>query len=274
MRRLHVALATACLLVLTACGGSGSSVPQRAATPVGPATPSTSATLAPAPPPAPPPQRACYRLGYDAVLAPTSDAKPADCTRLHTAVAFYVGSYDPSLRVDSDAVHRQVASVCPQRFAAFVGGSQTDRRLSMLRTVWFTPTAEEAAQGAHWFECVAIALRGDQELAFLRYRVAGALDRAAGRAAYGLCGNAEPGTAGFEQRICSNPHSWKALRTVDFPAGRYPGEDHVRSAGQQPCQDAGRGASSDPLNFRWSYQWPSLKQWRAGQTYGVCWAPS
>jgi len=84
----------------------------------------------------------------------------------------------------------------------------------------------------------------------------------------------ETPTAGFEQRICSAPHSWKALRTVGFRPGHYPGVAKVRGAGQQVCKDAGHAVASDPLSYRWSYQWPTLVQWRGGQTYGVCWAPS
>ena len=89
-----------------------------------------------------------------------------------------------------------------------------------------------------------------------------------------MCATDEPGTAGFAQTICSAGHSWVALRTVDFPAGRYPGVAHVKETGQQPCRDAAQQAAGDPLTYRWSYQWPTLRQWRAGQTYGVCWAPS
>jgi hypothetical protein len=208
------------------------------------------------------------------VLAPTSDKKTAPCSGIHTAVTYYVGSYDKSLPVDGKAVHDLESAVCPRRFAAYVGGTVEDRRLTMLRPVWFTPTVEQAARGAHWFECVAIALRDEQHLALVQGPVEGALGRSDARDHYALCGTAEPGTAGFEQRICAAPHSWKALRTVDFAPGPYPGEERVRSAGQQPCQDAGADASSDPLSYRWSYQWPTLEQWRNGQTYGVCWAPS
>ena len=45
----------------------------------------------------------------------------------------------------------------------------------MLRAVWFTPTVAQAAKGAHWFECAAIALRGDQHLALLRGPLQGVL---------------------------------------------------------------------------------------------------
>ena len=195
------------------------------------------------------------------------------CTGVHTGLTFFVGRYDASLPVDGPVVHRLESTACPRRFAAFVGGTPEDRRLSLLRTVWFTPTVDQAAAGAHWFECVAIALRDDEHLALLQGPIEGVLDRTDGRDHYALCGTAEPGSEGFQQRICAAPHSWVALRTVTFEPGPYPGVDAVRSAGQQPCQDAGADASSDPLNYRWSYQWPTLPQWR-GRTYGVCWAPA
>jgi hypothetical protein len=272
-RLVRLALAVGLAVLLTACSSSGSSGPDAGGTPVlHSPTPTPTETIPPKPPP-PPPPRACYRLGYDEALAPTSDRHPSPCERLHTAVTFYVGSYDKTLPVDGDAVHRLESTTCPRKFAAFVGGTLDDRRLSMLRTVWFTPTVAQAAKGAHWFECVAIALRGDQTLAFLRLPVLGALGRPISRERYALCGTADPTTAGFEQRICSSPHSWKALRTIAFTPGKYPGQDHVRSAGQQACQSAGRSVASDPLQYRWSYQWPSLRQWQDGQTYGICWAP-
>ena len=65
-------------------------------------TPTPTETIPPTPP-KPPPADACYRLGYDEVLAPTSDKKPVPCTGIHTAVTFYVGSYDKHLAVDGDA---------------------------------------------------------------------------------------------------------------------------------------------------------------------------
>jgi hypothetical protein len=212
-------------------------------------------------------------LSYDDALAPTSDATPVSCTGPHTAVTFFVGHLPAHEAVDGPRVHRLITTACPKRFAGFVGGSVDERRLSLLRTIWFTPTLAQAQAGARWFRCTAIVLHDSQHLAPLAGPVAGALDRDQARQRYALCGSAEPGTAGFEQRICSADHAWRALRTVDFTPGAYPGVDHVKSAGQSPCLDAAKSVAVDPLNFRWSYQWPTLQQWRAGQTYGVCWAP-
>jgi hypothetical protein len=266
------AIATA--LVLAACSGSSSSSPGAGDTPLlRSPTPTPTETIPPKPP-KPPHARTCYRLGYDDALAPTRDRKPVSCTSGHTAVTYFVGRYQKSLPVDGSAVHQLESTVCPRRFAAFAGGTPEDRRLSMLRPVWFTPTVEQAGKGAHWFECVAIALRDDEHLALLQGPVQGVLDSTDGREHYAVCGTAEPGSEGFQQRICAAPHSWVALRTVTFAPGRYPGIDKVRSAGQEPCKSAGADASANPLSYRWSYQWPTLQQWKMGHTYGVCWAPS
>ena len=274
VRAVPFVAAVAVGVLAAGCSGSTSSTPDAGPTAVLTSpTATTTATPQPEPDP-PPPERACYRLGYDDALAPTISKKPVPCTGRHTAVNFYVGSYARNLAVDGAAVHRLVSTQCPKRFATFAGGSLEDRRLSLLRTVWFTPTVEQAALGARWYSCVALAIRDSRSLAVLTARVAGALDSADGRAHYGLCGTAEPGSAGFEQRICSAPHAWRSLRTVPFAPGHYPGVAQVRSAGQTICKDAGRAVAGDPLNYRWSYQWPTLAQWRGGQTYGICWAPS
>jgi hypothetical protein len=257
-----------------ACSGSTSSTADSRPTPLlHSPTPTPTETIPPKPP-RPPRAHTCYRLALGDALAPTRSSRAVPCTGFHTAVTFFVGQYDKSLPVDGPQVHHLESTACPRRFAAFVGGTPEYRRLSMLRTVWFTPTVQQAAIGAHWFECVAIALRDDKNLAVLAGPVEGVLDRTDGRAHYGLCANAQPGTDGFEQRICAIPHSWIAVRTVPFQPGRYPGVDQVRTAGQEPCKNAGADASADPLHYRWSYQWPTQEQWREGKTYGVCWVPS
>ena len=271
------AIVPAMLLALALTGCSGHSSQPQASAPrvVHSPTPTVSAPPRPAPKPTPPPAaNACYRLSFDQALAPTTSAPTVSCSRLHTAATFFVGAYPQKLPVDGKQVHQLEAKVCPRRFARYVGGSVDARRLSMLRAVWFTPTVRQASHGAHWFQCAAIALRGDQTLAFLRGPLHGAILRPAVRAQYSLCGTAEPGTTAFQQRICAAPHSWRALSIVDFNPGPYPGVAQARSAGQQTCQDAGRAAASNPLSYQWSYQWPTRAQWRAGQTYGVCWAPS
>lgn len=270
-------LAATLLLAVALSGCTTQDEPTEKPTPTStsssPSTPPEAARPAPAPK-----DRACYRLSYDEAVAPTSGRKPTPCGDDHTAMTFAVASLDTLvdghlLAVDSDRVQAQVARECPARFTTFVGGTLEDRRLSMLRAVWFTPTVEESDAGADWFRCDVIAVAGDRELAPLTGRLAGVLGTEAGRDRYAMCATAEPGTESFERVACSASHLWRALRTVPFTAQRYPGEARVRAAGEAPCEEAGRAAADDALNFQWGYEWPTAEQWDNGQTYGLCWAP-
>jgi len=193
-------------------------------------------------------------------------------------MTFAVGALDTVvdghlLAVDSQHVQAQVATACPAALPRFLGGTPDALHLSMFRAVWFTPTVEESDAGANWYRCDVIAIAHQGALAPLTGKLAGVLADPQTADRYGMCGTAEPGTAGFSRVICSGDHSWRALRTVPFTDSRYPGETTVRDAGQEPCKDAGRDAASDKLSFKWGYEWPTEKQWAAGQHYGLCWAP-
>jgi Septum formation len=274
--------AAAAVLLLAAsvglAGCTGGDDPSSAPTPS-----ASSSSSSPVPPPratAPPApkERTCYALSYTEAVAPTSTAGPVPCDRKHTTVTYAVGELDTVvdghlLAVDSDRVQAQVAAACPKRFAPFVGGTLEDRRLSMLRAVWFTPTVEESDAGASWYRCDAVALATDGELASLNGPVAGALSTPEGRDRYGMCGTAQPGTPSFSRVICSRDHSWRAIAVVPFDDGPYPGEQKVREAGQSPCQDAGAAVAPNTLDYQWGYEWPTAKQWKAGQNFGRCWAP-
>jgi hypothetical protein len=276
-RRTAASVLVAAALSLVLFGCSGDDEPdQPAASPSPSKTPTPSAA---APLPEPPRERACYRLGYAEAIAPTVDVSPTPCSGKHTSLTFAVGTLDAVvdghlLAVDSQRVRDQVAKTCPVRFREFVGGSKDDRRLSMLRPVWFTPTVEQSDAGESWFRCDVVALAGDEQLAQLSGKLEGVLNEADGRDQYGMCGTASPGTPGFERVICSADHTWRAVATVPFDDGPYPGADKVRSAGQDPCQDAGADAADGDLDYKWGYEWPTAEQWRAGQRYGLCWAPS
>lgn len=279
MTRLALALALAAALMLAGCSWSGD---DPSAGPTGPASSTSPAATPTAADPAPRPRlRSCYRIAYDDALAPTTAHRAVPCATEHTAYTFFVGTLDAVvdghlLAVDSERVQAQVARVCPERLGGFVGGTLEQRRLSVLRATWFTPTVEQSDAGADWFRCDVIALRTNESLAALRGRLAGVLDSPAGRERYAMCGTAEPGTPDFERVLCprSGVPEWRALRTVTFTAQRYPGEARVRAAGQTPCEDAGRAAADDALDFRWGYEWPTREQWDDGQTYGICWAPA
>ncbi|ANH40174.1 hypothetical protein I601_3775 [Nocardioides dokdonensis FR1436] len=281
-RRLpRVLLATACLVVAGCSGGASSSSEPGPGTPPPVATASSTPSPAPSPEVAdvpPPPTATCYRLSYDDALAPTSDSRPVACSSRHTSVTFESGRLEELVgrrvrAVDSRRVQTAVAQRCPAALGDFLGGGVDALRLSMLRSVWFTPTLEEFDRGASWYRCDVVAPAGAEELAGLTPPMRGTLATAAGQDRYGMCGTAEPGTPRFSRVLCSAPHEWRAVEVVDLGTGTYPGADTARDRGQEPCVAAGRSAAADPLDFSWGYEWPSRDQWDAGQHHGLCWVP-
>lgn len=259
-------------VVLTACGDSDDR----------PAPRPTSAAPPPVASAVPKPDAAgCAKLTYQQAVAPTLAAQAAvPCSASHTSETYAVGTLSTStvvdghlLAVDSAKAQAQVAQKCPAGLAAYLGGDQEALRLSMLRAVWFTPTVSQAEAGADWYRCDVIALAGDQQLATLSGSLKGVLGPG-GNDDWAMCGTAQPGTAGFKRVPCRADHSWKALETVDLPAGGYPGAGSVKQAGQKPCQAAAKAVASDALDYQWGYEWPTAAQWKSGQTYGICWAPT
>ena len=275
----RLALIVVAVLALAAC----TSDDQKPSADTDPsATPSATPVAAPAPPPPAPTLGACYRLSYDEAVAPTSEDTPATCDTGHTTQTFAVGQLDlvtngHLLAVDSEAVRKQVANRCPAQLAAYVGATEGQLRLSLLRPVWFTPTIEQSDAGAGWYRCDVIAVSGDKQVAKIDHDLSGALQKSQGRAEFALCGTAQPGTPAFTRVLCRDDHSWKAISVIDLAEesdnGKYPGTNVVKDAGQTVCDDAARAIASDALDYEWGYEWPTKDLWQAGQTYGRCWSP-
>lgn len=221
----------------------------------------------------------CYLLGFQAAAAPTNSADPVRCSTRHTAVTYFVGTLETVvdghlLAVDSERAQRQVSEACPRELRRYVDGSPRDLRLARLQAVWFSPTLEQADQGASWFRCDVVALAGRETLADLPPRLDGVLARPDGLARFGLCGTTAPGASGFERVICSRPHAWRAVTTIDIGGdAAYPGVSQVRRAGEGACRDLVRRRSGSPEEFEYGWEWPTRAQWKQGQHYGFCWAP-
>lgn len=254
---------------LAGCTGDGGTpAPSPSASP-------TPTTATPVPAPA---ARGCHRLTWEEAIAPAApvEDRSVPCGRPHTAQTYAVGRLDTVvdghlLAVDSARVSRQAARECPRRLADLLGGTAEQRRLSMVRAVWFTPSLEESDAGADWYRCDAIAVAAEGRLAELTGRLDGVLEDDGSQ--LGVCGTAEPGTPGFARVICREPHTWRAISTVDLPPGDYPGAEAARAAGEGPCQEAARAVAADALDYQWGYEWPTAEQWADGQTWGICWAP-
>lgn len=232
------------------------------------------------PPPPPPDDGACYLLGFQQALAPTSQRKPRPCDRPHTAETYAVGQLDTLVdghlvAVDSDRVQAQVAETCPTELPGFVGGDLEALRLSMLRPVWFTPTVEESDAGEDWYRCDVVVVGGASSLVKVTGSLEGVLDEEAGRDAYAMCATAPPDDRDFERVPCSEDHAWRAIDVVTFEARvDYPGEEAAEERGQVQCENAALDVAADPLEFDWGYEWPTAEQWEMGQQFGRCWAPA
>jgi uncharacterized protein YceK len=273
IRRL-VAVTLAVELAGALVGLTGCSSPEPEADP----TPTAATTTAtPGPPPTAQPQPRpkagdCYDLSYDEALSPTSRQGPVACASDHTSVTYAVTTLPEVqaghlLAVDSDRVQEAVATICRTRFKAYVGGTTLERRLSLLRPVWFTPSLRQADRGANWLRCDLVALSGDSGLARLT-------DDPKGKPqAYALCGTAQPGTKNFSRVLCRDAHSWRAVSTVDLPGSKYPGEQAASSRAAGPCKQAGASNADDPLSYQWGSEVPTRAQWEAGTRWATCWVP-
>ena len=246
---------------------------------VAPSTPTSIATSTPSPPPRPaqpvPEVGECRAFGLEAALAPVSRTKPRPCTRRHTAETFLVGRLDlvrggQRLAVDSPAVRARPARRCDARLARHLGAEPRDLRLSMAQAVWFTPTVADATAGADWFRCDVVVVAAPGRLLALPRRTAGmgTPDRIA------MCATGRPGTPAFRRVVCSLPHSWRAVSTVDLPGRRAPAPADAAARMDGPCRAAARARARDPLDFAWAQESPTREQWAAGQRYGICWVPA
>ncbi len=282
-RRVLLGVVAALALLVSGCsGGSGVDAPTGSSTPSSPASPSSASASPVALPrarePRGPQTGSCYALSYEEAVAPTTSRRTTPCAEPHTALTFSTGRLSTVvdghlLAVDADRVREQPATRCPEALGGFLGGDQRALRLSMLRTVWFTPTVSQSDAGAEWFRCDVIAVGAEAELADLGPDLDGVLGREEGAQRYGMCGTAAPDAADFRRVVCSRDHAWRAIDVVDLGTATYPGTEQARAAGQTPCEDAGRDVAADALDFEWGYEWPTAEQWDAGQTYGRCWAP-
>jgi len=255
----------ACLLALSGCSGSPGPRPS-----AGAGTPSP--TL-----PAPAPRvGSCHQLGYAAAARSTDTGPVVSCRRPHTAISYYVGSYNPVqdghlLTIAAGSIQAQLARRCTVHLRSYLGGGREALRLSRLQAVWFGPTPAQTRTGAHWFRCDVVAPAEGQRLESLPRSLRGSLT-GRGLDRWGTCGTTSPSRANFQQVACSSRHTWRAIRTVDISGARYLAKS-ATDAGNTTCKDAASTRAKGALKYTWSFQWPSRAHWSSGQRYGYCWIP-
>lgn len=262
----------ALVLALAACTSTpDSSAPSGNA---GPSTSMTSPTVAPDPGPTPKAGE-CHALSWKQALSPVTVAKAMQCSRRHTAQTYFVGQLNlisggKVLAVDAPSAQRQARSTCTARLPSHLGITPRDLRLQMAQAVWFTPSMEAAAAGAHWVRCDVVVVSAPTRLQPLPRRTKGW-----GKTpSVAMCATAEPGTKQFARVTCGSRHSWVAVSTVDLPGTKLPGAGQIQALMDPACRDAARSRATDPLDFTWSQESPRPDQWAVGQRYGICWVPA
>jgi hypothetical protein len=271
------------LAALVACATAGAVAlgvhDARDGEPSGAKTPAATVPSTPAAPAPPPRTGGCHRLTFSEAAAPTDSTEAVPCRSAHTSVTIHVGRLDPVvdghlLAIDSPTVQAQLAERCPRRLPAYVGGSETARRLSRLAVVWFGPTVAEADRGARWYRCDLVALAGRDALVPLPRHMRGVLDRPGALDRWGTCGTRAPDADGFERVVCSRPHRWRAVDVIPLPRGaRFLGKAATATANDR-CQAIATARANGALKYSWSFEWPTRQQWNDGRRYGYCWVPT
>jgi len=220
----------------------------------------------------------CHDLSFQQAVGATDPRDSVPCSAPHTSVTFHVGSLNQLrdghlLAVDSDATQAELAELCPSKLPDFLGGRNDQLQMSQFKSVWFTPSLQQADQGSNWFRCDAVALQRDNELMLLPAQTKGILGKPGG-SGFATCGSGTPGRDGFAKVACKLPHQWRAAKTVTLPDdGKYldPG---LTQMADQSCKDAASAAAGDVLKFTWGFTWPTQEQWQAGLRHGICWLPA
>ncbi|MCF6379596.1 septum formation family protein [Nocardioides KLBMP 9356] len=273
MRRL------AALAALVVALGACTSTPTEPAADQTPSATSTPSPTESTPPPDPGPTPRvgeCHLLSFGQAVSVVGRTEPVRCRRKHTAETYFVGRLKLATkaghvrRVDSRAAQEQARSTCAARLPRHLGRTPQELRLTMARSVWFTPSPKHAEAGADWFRCDLVVVAGPRRLLVLP-RVTKGLG---GAPALAMCATAAPGTRAFKRVGCGATHAWKAVSTVDIPGRKLPSKQAVADRMDGPCGDAARANASDPLDFTWSQESPTPEQWDAGQRYGICWVPA
>lgn len=276
MRTALRAIAVVAVLVL------GSACTTASDEPTDDSLPSTESLASPTtstPPPDPGPRPRvgeCHLLSFGQAVAVVGRTEPVRCQRKHTAETYFVGRLRLETkaghlrRVDSRAAQRQASSTCSARLPKHLGRTPRELRLTMARSVWFTPSPKRAEAGADWFRCDLVVVSGPRRLLLLPRSTKGWGDAPV----VAMCATAAPGTAAFKRVGCGAKHAWEAVATVDIPGKELPTKAAVAGRMEGPCGDVARSNAGDPLDFTWSQESPTQEQWDAGQRYGICWVPA
>lgn len=262
-RAVKALLVCAILVIVSACGT---------------AAPHAVPKPKPTPPPPPPAVGTCRVLTFAAASAASDDTAPVPCGHKHTAITVSVGTLVSkaalkSLNINAPAVQQLLAVSCPKAVEAFVGARGNVFDLSQIQAVSFVPTPSQIAKGANWYRCDLVVLAGARTLASVSGTLRHALVPKHALDRWGTCGTTSPTSRHFKRVLCSAHHTWRAVALIRIPKKSSYLAKRTSHAASLACRKIAARAAHKALKYSWSFQWPNLQEWRAGQRFGFCWLP-
>ena len=252
-RSLLAAVALLLLAVLAGCGDDG-----------------------PPPDTAAPELGACRRLTPADVARPSDDSAAVDCAGPHTAETFAIGQLPHQFQraaYDDRALGGWAYGTCSRAFEAFLGADDSLVMRTVVSWAWFRPSEAAWQAGARWYRC-DVVWGGEQSKQYVDLPTTAEgllLGRPQDR--WQVCADG-PTVAGSVKVPCSEPHTWRAVTTIELgEAGEpYPGDRLVEVRSRDFCSRSVGAWLGYPVDYDFGFTWFHRAEWEAGNRRSVCWA--
>lgn len=220
---------------------------------------------------------ACYAYKAAVLKEVSSDAPMVDCTALHTAETYYVGTLPNSFGLPSDASPASIlAAGKPCTVAAmnaYLG--MPDRVLpSRFRPVVLFPTDQQWAAGERWMRC-DVVLQGGLSLKAFTGTAAEFVAKAP-QTQFDFCTPAEPNARATSAYPCLNPKkNWIKVLDQDLggPGSKFPGTSTVERKTRNLCEKQGKKWNGKEKYPGWWAIWPTSVGWNQGKRSAQCFVP-
>lgn len=216
---------------------------------------------------APPPPKvgACYTYSWKALDAASGPTKTVSCSKSHTAVTYYVGTFTGAAAASttpvSSATVADSGSGCWAALVRKVGVKAA--ALTRVKMGFFVPTQAQWTAGARWYRCDAVLAKTSSALAPIPKNFLRSVKKASGISAYRKClttrGKLVACTSGKARYVA---RKYATLGSLSAP---YPGNSGVAGTSMALCSRA--------LGKAFKYAtWPLADNWSLGQRQATCYA--
>lgn len=208
---------------------------------------------------------ACYAYSWKALDAASGPTKTVSCSKSHTAVTYYVGTFTGAAAAGTTPVNpAAVADSGSGCWAALVRKIGVKAAaLTRVKMGYFVPTQAQWTAGARWYRCDAVLAKSSSKLAPIPKNFLRSAKKASGISAYRRCLTAKGAlvtcTSGKARYVA---RKYATLGSLSAP---YPGNSGVSGTSMALCSRA--------LGKAFKYAtWPLADGWGLGQRQATCYA--